>query len=114
MMDVLVFLPVDKVSEGIVAIFVNCLKQNCPIGTKDLLQYFEEYYVEGTSRKVRKKNSLILRRILLLFKPELWNVNNISINQRRTFNACEEINNINLSISLNGQSKKFLLRMALK
>jgi hypothetical protein len=38
-----------------------------------------------------------------LFKPELWNVNNLSINQRRTFNACEEINNINLSISLNGQ-----------
>ena len=71
-MDGLAFLPLDKVDEG-----MNHLKQNCPTGAEDLLQYFDENYVGGTFRKIRKggTNNIIFRRIPPLFVPESWNVN---------------------------------------
>jgi len=90
-MDGLAFLPVDKVCEG-----VNYLKQNCPTGAEDLLQYFDENYVGGTftvqeSQKNQKynfkKNTTIV--------PESWNVNSttLSTNPHRTNNAYEGWNN---------------------
>lgn len=90
MMDGLAFLPVDKVCEG-----MNYLKQNCPTGAENLLQYFDENYVGGTFRKVKKTNNLILRRTPPLFVPESWNVNltTLSKNPHRTNNACEGWNN---------------------
>jgi len=90
MMDGLAFLPVDKVCEG-----MNYLKQNCPTGAENLLQYFDENYVGGTFRKVKKTNNLILRRTPLLFVPESWNINltTLSTNPHRTNNACEGWNN---------------------
>jgi len=41
---------------------MNYLKQNCPTGAKDLIQYFDENYVGGMFRKVKKTNNIILRR----------------------------------------------------
>jgi hypothetical protein len=70
MMDGLAFLPVDKVCKG-----MNYLKQNCPTGAEVLLQYFDENYVGGRFRKVKKTNNIILRRTPPLFIPESWNVN---------------------------------------
>jgi len=34
---------------------MNYLKQNCPTGAEDLLQYFDKNYVGGTFMKVKNQ-----------------------------------------------------------
>ena len=80
MLDGLAFLPVDRVSDGLVF-----LRNNCPAQLHPLLDYFDATYVNGTLRR--------RRRIPPLFPPEKWNVHETTIaNGDRTNNLCESWN----------------------
>ena len=83
MLDGLAFLLVDQVEDGL-----RHVRDNMPdvAGLDDLLAYFDETYVRGTSRRVRCSYNPP-------YPPPVWNVHDATISgTERTNNACEDWN----------------------
>lgn len=95
MMDGLAFLPLSDVSRGLAYLKTIVKEELVP-----LLDYFDQTYVSGPLRAIRQpqKNQRLptirMRRSNPLFPPELWNVNEATLNdEARTNNMCEAWNN---------------------
>ena len=91
MMDSLALLPLDDVQQG-----MQYLQDNCPPEAENLLKYFDETYVNGTTRRGQRIGApqrYRSQRIPPKFKPELWNVHLATLNNDpRTNNLCESWN----------------------
>jgi len=81
-LDGLVFLPVDKVHDGMA--YLHMCMPDCD-GIADLGDYFDATYVSGSVRNLQCPADssgvvtclrLRLRRLLAMFPPEKWNLNN--------------------------------------
>jgi len=57
MLDGLAFLPINRLQEG-----VEYLKLIIPLGAEELFQYFDETYVNGTTRRINKQNIVKFKR----------------------------------------------------
>ena len=90
MLDALTFLPVADIANGI-----EWLRTVSPENTVDLINYFDETYVTGTSRQVLvSTGENRVRNTPPRFPPQLWNVNAATLSERhRTNNVAEAWNN---------------------
>ena len=93
-MDALAFLPPDDVKEG-----MDYLKGRIPEGAELLFQYFDQTYVNGTSRLEAHTNpqgNPVIRTVRKepMFPADLWNCNGATIDGGpRTNNVAEGFNN---------------------
>lgn len=99
MIDGLAFLPVHDVQPGLAYLKTIVTPELVP-----LLDYFDQTYVSGPLRTLHQPGddsahlrglpALRMRRSKPLFPPELWNVNEATLNDTaRTNNMCEAWNN---------------------
>lgn len=94
MIDVLAFLPRSDVKDG-----MSYLQSIVPLQAQDLLNYFDNTYVNGLAsvvsiRNTERGNFIRLRRLKPLFPPKLRNVCSATLKGKdRTNNATERWNN---------------------
>ena len=98
MLDGLAFLPIPELHNAIIY-----LQQTVLVDVPELeqpLKYFDETYVSGTTKSIRRPSMAVqrvivrLRRVPPLFPPETWNVHEATLlNVERTNNVCEGWNN---------------------
>jgi len=73
------------------------LKNNLPKNIKDLLDYFDAYYVNGKYRRIgndENTRNIRFRKLPPLYPPAVWNVNETTLNVcNRTNNIFERFNN---------------------
>lgn len=87
--DSLAFLPVSDIFEG-----MSHLRKIMPEEAHDLVEYFDQTYVNGTYRRIGQGNKLKFRKVPPLFPPEIWNVHESTLhNIERTNNQTEGFNN---------------------
>jgi hypothetical protein len=97
MIDGLAFLPIDKVTDGMLYLKEHLL-QDVP-SLDELLTYFDTTYVSGTLRRIQRTSDnaeaiIRFRRINPIFPPETWNVYEATLSDTdRTNNFCEGWNN---------------------
>lgn len=89
--DALAFLPLSDVPAG-----MNYIKSVMPDEAKELVEYFDQTYVSGTSRPVghsRLGKNTKYRNIPPTFPPAIWNVHETTLNNlERTNNQTEGFN----------------------
>ncbi|KAF0715939.1 Uncharacterized protein FWK35_00032544 [Aphis craccivora] len=85
-MDGLAFLPIGDIKDG-----MAYLKNIVPEEAESLLNYFDETYVNGNYSQVKNENNkIVLRNCPPIFPPNLWNVNESTLNdEKRTNNSTE-------------------------
>ena len=89
MLDVLAFLPVNLMADG-----MSVLWELAPDGIDSILDYFDANYVNGAFRSVMMDGRLRFRRTPPRFPPDVWNVHEATkVGEARTNNACESWNN---------------------
>jgi len=94
--DALTFLPIEDIPAEIMYI-----RDNTTPGAEDLLDYFNQTYVNGTFRRVGVPlvgldgaAIVRMRRVPPLYPPVLWNVHQATLDSEpRTNNQCEARNN---------------------
>ncbi|CAI6357560.1 unnamed protein product [Macrosiphum euphorbiae] len=87
--DSLAFLPVSDIFEG-----MSHLRKIMPEESHDLVDYFDQTYVNGTYRRIGQGNKLKFRKVPPLFPPEIWNVHESTFhNIELTNNQTEGFNN---------------------
>ena len=100
MLDGLAFLPLDKVTEGMLVIR-NCIPIKSHDKLQELVDYFDTTYVSGPFRRVQLPParsdtvaaSVRLRRLAPLFAPAVWNVHEATLTgEARANNLCESWN----------------------
>ena len=90
MLDELAFLPVTDVADGMV-----WLRSIAPANAIHLVEYFDETYINGSSRNMQTSSGENrVRQTPPRFPPALWNVNAATLdNGHRTNNVAEGWNN---------------------
>ena len=78
----LAFLPSEEIPEAF-----NQVKLILPENTAGVVEYFEENYIRGRTRRTRNKST---RHLPPLFPPEIWSINDlVELDYPRTQNIVE-------------------------
>ena len=95
MMEDVAFLPVPDLTNGIHLLRTLCRDE--PPEAAELLDYFDSTYISGRLRQQNPAQNqavrLVLRRSLLMFPPDIWNVHDTTVNGDARANMCDGWNN---------------------